>query len=99
MEAAGIVNEPPTLVIRGICDYSDSHKNKEWQPYAAFSAAVFAKEIVLRLLVRASNSRAPDEAVNSESYEFLQYLDATDPRNDKARYEATKDELIEKSYS
>ncbi|KAF3103330.1 hypothetical protein TWF706_004938 [Orbilia oligospora] len=84
MEAAGIVNEPPTLVIRGICDYSDSHKNKEWQPYAAFSAAVFAKEIVLRLLVRASNSRAPDEAVNSESYEFLQYLDATDPRNDKA---------------
>ncbi|KAF3187759.1 hypothetical protein TWF225_003998 [Orbilia oligospora] len=99
MEAAGIVNELPTLVIRGICDYSDSHKNKEWQPYAAFSAAVFAKEIVLRLPVRASNSRAPDEAVNSEPYEFLQYLDATDPRNDKARYEATKDELIEKSYS
>ncbi|EGX46242.1 hypothetical protein AOL_s00110g66 [Orbilia oligospora ATCC 24927] len=99
MEAAGIVNELPTLVIRGICDYSDSHKNKEWQPYAAFSAAVFAKETVLRLPVRAPNGSTLDEAVNSESYECLRYLDATDPRNDKARYEATKDELIEKSYS
>ncbi|KAF3216685.1 hypothetical protein TWF191_008930 [Orbilia oligospora] len=47
----------------------------------------------------APNSSTFDEAVNSESYECLRYLDATDPRNDKARYEATKDELIEKSYS
>ncbi|KAJ5148178.1 hypothetical protein N7526_001530 [Penicillium atrosanguineum] len=31
MEAAGLMNHFPCLVIRGICDYSDSHKNKEWQ--------------------------------------------------------------------
>ncbi|KAH0034984.1 purine and uridine phosphorylase, partial [Aureobasidium melanogenum] len=31
MEAAGLMNHLPCLVIRGICDYSDSHKNKEWQ--------------------------------------------------------------------
>lgn len=30
MEAAGLMNAFPYLVIRGICDYSDSHKNKEW---------------------------------------------------------------------
>ncbi|KAF3313694.1 hypothetical protein TWF173_005764 [Orbilia oligospora] len=47
----------------------------------------------------APNGSTLDEAVNSESYECLRYLDATDPRNDKARYETTKDELIEKSYS
>ena len=46
MEAAGLMNNWPCLVIRGICDYSDSHKNKEWQPYAAATAAAYAKEIL-----------------------------------------------------
>jgi nucleoside phosphorylase len=35
------------LVIRGICDYADSHKNKIWQPYAAATAAAYAKELLL----------------------------------------------------
>ncbi|KAL2823549.1 nucleoside phosphorylase domain-containing protein [Aspergillus cavernicola] len=39
MEAAGLMNILPCLVIRGICDYADSHKNKRWQPYAAMTAA------------------------------------------------------------
>ena len=39
MEAAGLMNDFPCLVIRGICDYADSHKNDQWQPYAAASAA------------------------------------------------------------
>jgi nucleoside phosphorylase len=30
MEAAGLMNQLPSLVIRGMCDYADSHKNKEW---------------------------------------------------------------------
>jgi nucleoside phosphorylase len=46
MEAAGLMNSFPCLVIRGICDYADSHKNKRWQPYAAATAAAFAKEIL-----------------------------------------------------
>lgn len=46
MEAAGLMNNFPCLVIRGICDYSDSHKNKSWQPYAAAAAAACAKEIL-----------------------------------------------------
>jgi hypothetical protein len=36
----------PCLVIRGICDYADSHKNKAWQPYAAATAAAYAKELL-----------------------------------------------------
>jgi nucleoside phosphorylase len=46
MEAAGLMNQLPCLAIRGICDYSDSHKNKLWQGYAALTAAAYAKRLV-----------------------------------------------------
>jgi nucleoside phosphorylase len=46
MEAAGLMNTFQCLVIRGICDYSDSHKNKRWQPYAAATAAAYAKVLL-----------------------------------------------------
>lgn len=46
MEAAGLMNDFPCLVIRGICDYADSHKNKNWQEHAAAVAAAFAKEFL-----------------------------------------------------
>ncbi len=46
MEAAGLMNNFPCLVIRGICDYADTHKNKRWQGYAAATAAAFAKELL-----------------------------------------------------
>ncbi|CAI0642343.1 unnamed protein product [Colletotrichum noveboracense] len=46
MEAAGVMDIIPCLPIRGICDYSDSHKNKSWQRYAAATAAAFATELL-----------------------------------------------------
>ncbi|KAM0081444.1 hypothetical protein ACKRZS_006399 [Fusarium odoratissimum] len=46
MEAAGLMDNFPCLVIRGICDYADSHKNKQWQPHAAMAAAAYAKELL-----------------------------------------------------
>ncbi|QYS94237.1 ANK_REP_REGION domain-containing protein [Trichoderma simmonsii] len=49
MEAAGLMNHFPCLVIRGICDYSDSHKNKAWQGYAAMAAAAYAKDLLYRV--------------------------------------------------
>ncbi|KAL4949897.1 hypothetical protein BDW69DRAFT_197724 [Aspergillus filifer] len=49
MEAAGLMNEIPSLVIRGICDYCDSHKHKEWQPYAALVAAAYAKAVLMQV--------------------------------------------------
>lgn len=45
MEAAGLMNFP-CIVIRGICDYADSHKNKAWQEHAAAVAGAFAKELL-----------------------------------------------------
>jgi nucleoside phosphorylase len=49
MEAAGLMNHFPCLVIRGICDYADSHKNKQWQGYAAMAAAAYGKEVLKTL--------------------------------------------------
>ncbi|KAG7412793.1 Vegetative incompatibility protein HET-E-1 [Fusarium oxysporum f. sp. rapae] len=46
MEAAGLMDRFPCLVIRGICDYADSHKNDRWQRYAAAAAAAFAVELL-----------------------------------------------------
>lgn len=43
MEAAGLMIDFPCIVIRGISDYADSHKNDEWQDYAAAVAAACAK--------------------------------------------------------
>lgn len=45
MEAAGLADFP-CLVIRGISDYSDSHKNQNWQRYAAATAAACAKSLL-----------------------------------------------------
>jgi WD40 repeat protein/nucleoside phosphorylase len=46
MEATGLMNNFPCLVIRGICDYADSHRNERWQSYAAMTAAACAKEVL-----------------------------------------------------
>lgn len=46
MEAAGLLNDFRCIVIRGISDYADSHKNDIWHPYAAAAAAGLAKEML-----------------------------------------------------
>lgn len=50
MEAAGTMNRIAVGVIRGVCDYGDEHKNKEWQPYAAAMAAAYAKAVLQEIL-------------------------------------------------
>ncbi|RSL88354.1 hypothetical protein CEP52_015232 [Fusarium oligoseptatum] len=49
MEAAGLMNRFPCLIIRGICDYSGTHKNKVWQGYAAVAAAAYARHLLLEI--------------------------------------------------
>lgn len=46
MEAAGLMDDFPCIVIRGICAYADSHKDVQWEPYAAATAAAYAKELL-----------------------------------------------------
>lgn len=58
----------PCLVIRGICDYADSHKNRIWQPYAAATAAAYAKEL-LSTIPPAEVTRLP--AIDIDALEKL----------------------------
>lgn len=46
MEGAGIFESLPCLIIKGVCDYADSHKNKKWQDYAAVTAACVMKTLL-----------------------------------------------------
>lgn len=50
MEGAGAWDEVPCIVIKGICDYADSHKNKTWQDFAAATAAAVAKALLERYI-------------------------------------------------
>jgi len=67
MEAAGLMGRFPCIVIRGICDYSDTHKNDIWQGYASATAAAYAKALI---------SMVPSEEV-AESIPVAQCQDAS----------------------
>ncbi|KAI3326598.1 hypothetical protein HD806DRAFT_520391 [Xylariaceae sp. AK1471] len=78
MEAAGLVNITPCLIIRGICDYCDSYKTKNWQRYAAMTAAAYAKELLG--IVPASNVsavRATGQKISGNTYTSM-YTEARD---------------------
>ncbi|KAJ5195669.1 wd40 protein [Penicillium cf. viridicatum] len=49
MEAAGIMDEIPCLVVRGICDYTDTHKQDEWHYHAAAVAAAYCRALLRKI--------------------------------------------------
>lgn len=74
MEAAGLMDTISCLVIRGICDYADTHKSKDWQRYAAATAAAYARELLKELPVTEGDAKrpfVPDHRKSSESRLFL----------------------------
>ncbi len=73
MEAAGLMNTFPCLVIRGICDYSDTHKNKEWQAYAAATAAAYTKELLSEIEPALVKETPTAAAVMIESLEAIKH--------------------------
>jgi hypothetical protein len=46
IKAAELMDNFPCIIIRGICNYANSHKNKAWQKHAAAIAAAFAKKLL-----------------------------------------------------
>ncbi|KAF5521207.1 hypothetical protein CGCA056_v007084 [Colletotrichum aenigma] len=78
MEAAGLMNHFPCLVTRGICDYSDSHKNKEWQGFAAMMAAAYAKDLLYQIAPDTVEAEKPIsnsiQELLSDIQKGLQYL-------------------------
>lgn len=86
MEAAGLVNHFPCLVIRGICDYSDSHKNDAWQGYAAMVAAAYAKDVLKRL--------PPQQVAQEQKITFILNRTLNDhSHHDNSRHENTRIEF------
>ncbi|CAH0032937.1 unnamed protein product [Clonostachys rhizophaga] len=78
MEAAGLMNQFPCLIIRGICDYSDTHKNKEWQGYAAMTAAAYTRDLLHQIQPSKVNIETKlIEFVNNEC--LRQWPDPPDP--------------------
>lgn len=66
-EAAGLMNSFPCLVIRGICDYADSHKNEMWHKYAAATAAAYAKDLLTVIpSLEVKNTQTIGETVQAE---------------------------------
>jgi nucleoside phosphorylase len=74
MEGAGVWDKFNCLIIKGACDYADSHKNKKWQDYAAAVAASLAKEILGQYVPHGGPSQAeiPDSKLSTcHSLQFL----------------------------
>lgn len=58
MEGAGDWDSLPCVIIKGICDYADCHKNKRWQRHAVMTAASCTKAFLEYWTLRARvNSR------------------------------------------
>ncbi|KAF4552451.1 Phosphorylase-like protein 3 [Elsinoe fawcettii] len=76
MEAAGLMQDFPCLVVRGICDYADSHKNKDWQGYAALAAAAYTKELLGHVPARLSQQRLASEICHDVANGFAEVNDA-----------------------
>jgi nucleoside phosphorylase len=55
MEGAGVWDHFPSIVVKGVCDYADSHKNKKWQMYAAATAAAGMKAFLKQWALEADD--------------------------------------------
>lgn len=71
MEAAGLMNNFPCIVIRGICDYADSHKNNAWQEHAAAVAAAFAKELLGYIQTSEIERECPAKDILKKGKQFM----------------------------
>ncbi|KAL5089361.1 hypothetical protein Trisim1_005646 [Trichoderma cf. simile WF8] len=103
-EAAGVWDELPCIIVKGISNYADGHGNKHWQDFAAAVAACVAKALVERYTKTDKTFRTQIEQQmkelmeNKESNQCLQDLRQTDPRDDKTRIQRTKGHLLRESY-
>ncbi|RYP37899.1 hypothetical protein DL767_002771 [Monosporascus sp. MG133] len=99
MEAAGTMNCIPVGVIRGVCDYGDRHKNKEWQPYAAAMAAAYTKAVLYEITPATREAQVPRDGP-AESKDSPQQSQACRvihfPRNDDFVQRSAFSEQIEK---
>lgn len=73
-EAAGLMDTFPCVVIRGVCDYADSHRYRRWLPYAALTAACYAKEFLEEMTESAVSSALEDTETKSQRRRRRDYI-------------------------
>ncbi|PNP78935.1 hypothetical protein FNYG_07800 [Fusarium nygamai] len=97
MEAAGLMNHFPCVVIRGICDYSDTHKNDEWQEYAAMAAAAYTKDLLLQVVPSSVQKEERIETILghlSEKVDHIHQLATESSRDIKSLSSNVQDDAI-----
>lgn len=84
MEGAGVWDSLPTVVVKGACDYGDSHKNKKFQEYAALTAAACAKALldIVQMGIPRNVEYGPDDVSQPTQHAQAQQLPAANtPRS------------------
>ncbi|KAK0747607.1 hypothetical protein B0T21DRAFT_379616 [Apiosordaria backusii] len=75
MEGAGVWDIFPCVVIKGVCDYADSHKTEDWQQYAAATAAACMKAFLRHWIpspsVQDDTARPPFHVPYEENKSFI----------------------------
>ncbi|SCO80897.1 uncharacterized protein FRV6_05110 [Fusarium oxysporum] len=67
MEGAGVWDSFPCIVVKGACDYADSHKSKVWQRYAAATAAACAKAFLSFWVPSLTQAANPESSLPLQS--------------------------------
>lgn len=105
MEGAGIWDELPCIIVKGISNYTDGHwkADSNWQHFAAATAAATARALIERYTK--TDRPCPPLAVieerrkrSKEEDECLKDMHITDPSLDKKRIEDTNGGLLKDSY-
>lgn len=79
----------PCLVIKGIADYADSHRNDRWQSYAALTAAAYAKDLLSVLDVGTNRGILVATALDPElshGHRMISYNEVLDNTSDNSAF-------------
>ncbi|PTB54373.1 hypothetical protein M431DRAFT_6577 [Trichoderma harzianum CBS 226.95] len=87
-EAAGALADFPCLVIQGISDYCDSHKNNNWHGFAAAAAAAYAR----RLFFHMPTEIEEETSIKPTAFDLQSYLPGI---RQISKFIARKEELTE----
>lgn len=99
MEGAGVWDELPCIIVKGVSDYGDGHKPKNWAAWQNFAAAASAS-VAMGLVERyPQTDKSPATMLKrQENKACLDALFITNPEDDKQRIEDTKGGLLLAAY-
>ncbi|KJK78107.1 hypothetical protein H634G_06690 [Metarhizium anisopliae BRIP 53293] len=92
-EAVGALADFPCMIVRGISDYCDSHKNDVWHGFAAAAAAAYARQLFSHLPIRGAASVAGQFGAGGDVGGILSGLhEARDVAKEQLQVQRVQDE-------